>query len=264
MTPQAPAFAFLRRSLMLWTITGAFFATIAQAGINTRVTSDTTVFRVGEKGRSTIAGKLKAGDQVEVLGFRTSFDWIRIRYQGDEGYILKSAVKELELTKDYFDPAGDKLGRRKEGSSHELSTASAKGPVESKFGLSANLSFNDATGLGAGAGLIYRSFSWESSGYDFGIDGTFYFMNEFKPYTGYLFYRYWTPGKLKIGAEAFLSLSGIAVTIPDVESTVLLSAGAGAYLGIPLSSKVLLAPGVRVNIWGGIDATGVFGMTFSL
>jgi hypothetical protein len=250
--------------ILLIALTTALSWPEATAGITTKVVTDSTVFRVGEEGRAYVAGKVRVGELVEIVGLREDFPWVRIRFQEDEGYLPKSSLETQDINKDYFDPAADKLGRRKPGGPNSLALINSKKSRPSRPGLVANLAYNTAYGVGAGGGLIYSSFSWERPGYDFGVDGVFFFMNDYQPFTSYLFYRYWTPGEVKLGLEGFLSLSSLAVQVEDQEPTAVISAGAGGYIGFPLSSKVLLTPGVRLNVWGGIEATGIFAMALSL
>lgn len=237
---------------------------MAVAGIPLKVEEDTLVFRVDSDGKPYVAGKLSVGEKIDLVGYRPDYDWVRIRYEDDEGYVLKENIEESDLQRPYFDPAADKLGRRRNAATYELAVLTAKKRRAPRLGLVGNLAFHSSYGAGAGAGLVYRAFSWERSGYDVGIDGVFHFSHERTPFIGYLFYRYWTAGELKLGFEGYLSSTTRRALYVDEVVTSTLGGGGGIYLGIPFLGRSLLTPGVRLNLWGEVGAVGVLAIGWNL
>ncbi len=251
--------------LLFWSVIAASPFKPAIAGIPTKTIQDTVVFRVADDGSPYPAGKIAVGEKVEILGFRPDFDWVRISFESDEGYVAKEALSELEFpTTEYFDPAAERLGRRN-SANYRLALMNAHKRSAARPAFSLMLSSQRDNGTGIGGSAMYRSFSKAPTGFDLGIEGVFYLSAPGTPFSLSAFYRYWIGRQVKFGMEALATATLIRVQTEAGTGTETSSAlGIGALAGVPLSDKFVFTPGIRFSFAAGAKPSYIIAGSWSL
>jgi hypothetical protein len=264
MTPRRVTRKWIRP--VLCALLAGTWAAGALAGVPNKATQDSIVFRVAEDGAPYPAGKLSAGDKVEVIGFRPDFEWVRIRFESDEGYVQKESLSDLELpTREYFDPAAEKLGRRGNKASYSLAHMNARKRAAAKPAFSFLVSGQQESGLGIGGAAMYRSYSRAPTGFDLGLEGLLYLSTAGTPFSLSAFYRYWLGQKVKFGMEALASVTFVRVeTNAGTGTATSSSLGVGAWAGISLTEKFVLTPGIRFAFVDGATPSYLLAGSWSL
>ncbi|MEN9722803.1 MAG: hypothetical protein RJB38_789 [Pseudomonadota bacterium] len=235
----------------------------SEAGIASKIIRPTDVFRVGENGKAVVVGSLKPEDAIEILGYRPDFEWVRIAFEKDEGYVSKAAMQDPGLQNDYFDPASSSLGRKKDSENFYRLFTEAKARRENRFGLSATLASQSPFGLGVGGGVLWRQWTPETWSRDWGAEALFYWKTTSAPLALNAFFRAFTPGDLKIGLEALGTLKFSNVSTETGTATqAQVSGSAGLCLGLALSPRTVLLPGIRVPL-NGESVTAHFTLSFT-
>jgi hypothetical protein len=252
-------------ALLFWSLAAASAFEPAIAGIPTKTIQDTVVFRVSDDGSPYPAGKLSVGNQVEILGFRPDFDWVRIAFESDEGYVAKEALSDLEFpTTEYFDPAAEKLGR-KNSANYRLALMNATKRSGARPAFSLMLSFQKDNATGIGGSAMYRAFSRAPTGFDLGIEGLLYMSTPGTPFSLSAFYRYWIGRQVKFGMEALATATFVRVQTEGGTGTATSSAlGIGALAGIPVKDKFVLTPGIRFSFVAGTTPSYILAGSWSL
>jgi hypothetical protein len=251
--------------LLFWSVIGASAIKPALAGIPTKTIQDTVVFRVSDDGSPFPAGKIAVGEKVEILGFRPDFDWVRISFESDEGYVAKEALSDLEFpATEYFDPAAERLGRRN-SANYRLALMNAQKRSTARPAFSLVLSYQSENATGIGGSAMYRSFSTAPTGFDLGIDGVLYLSAPGTPFALSAFYRYWIGKRVKFGMEALATATFVRVETEAGTGTETSSAlGIGALAGIPLKDKFILTPGIRFSFAAGAKPSYIIAGSWSL